>query len=406
MPDGAMFELLTLLLPVAAASGWYAATRHHGRYRAGGLKDGVRRSYQGPAVPALGARADEAFHLLRQIADSSTKTLELQLALGTLFRRSGELSKAIELHERLRSQPQLTDEQQHAIRFELGMDYLSAGLLDRAENVFADLTASASHGKASLQQMLAIYQSEKDWVRAAECAKSLKKLDAGQRNATLAHLLCEQAESAVARGEAATAQTHLQQALAEDPRCVRATLLQSRLALQRQQWTEAGVLLRSVEFQNPAFLPEVIRQLRLCHANLRDMDGYLAYLDYVYQRYRTEAAALLLADELAQREGAQAASSYLTGLLSERSSLNLIRRTLHYAGAATCIDGDCALVLRRCLSALDSLTAQQPGYGCVQCGYECHELHWHCPTCRAWGTIQPAGSGVGFIGKNPATSPS
>lgn len=406
MPDGAMLELLTLLLPVAAASGWYAAARHHGRNLSGELKDGIRRAYQAPADPAIGARADEAFHLLRQIADSSTKTLELQLALGSLFRRSGELSKAIELHERLHSQPQLTDEQQHAIRFELGMDYLSAGLLDRAENVFADLTASASHGKASLQQMLAIYQSEKDWVRAAECAQTLKKLDAGQRNTTLAHLLCEQAESAIARGETVAAQTHLQQALAEDPRCVRATLLKSRLALQRQQWAEAGVLLRSVEFQNPAFLPEVIGQLRLCHANLRDMDGYLAYLDYVYQRYRTEAAALLLADELAQREGAPAAASYLTGLLSERSSLNLIRRTLHYAGSATCIDGDCVPALRRCLTALDGLATQQPGYGCVQCGYECRELHWHCPTCRAWGTIQPAGSGVGFIGKNPATSPS
>lgn len=401
-----MLELLTLLLPVAAASGWYAATRHHGRYLSGERKDSIRRAYQGPADPTIGVRADETFYLLRQIADSSTKTLELQLALGSLFRRSGELSKAIELHERLHSQPQLTNEQQHAIRFELGMDYLSAGLLDRAENVFADLTASASHGKASLQQMLAIYQSEKDWVRAAECAQSLKKLDAGQRNATLAHLLCEQAESAVARGETVTAQTHLQQALAEDPRCVRATLLKSRLALQRQHWAEAGVLLRSVEFQNPAFLPEVIGQLRLCHANLRDMDGYLTYLDYVYQRYRADAAALLLADELAQREGASAAASYLTALLSERSSLNLIRRTLHYAGSATCIDSDCVSVLRRCLTALDSLAMQQPGYGCIQCGYECRELHWHCPTCRGWGTIQPAGSGVGFIGKNPATLPS
>ncbi|MDF9391653.1 MULTISPECIES: lipopolysaccharide assembly protein LapB [Methylococcus] len=406
MPDGFMLELLALLLPVAAASGWYAASRHHGRNRSDGLKDGLRRAYQPPTDTAIGAKADEAFQLLRQIADSSAKSLELQLALGSLLRRSGELSKAIELHERLHSQPQLSDEQLHAIRFELGMDYLSAGLLDRAENVFAGLTASASHGKASLQQMLAIYQSEKDWVRAAECARSLKKLGAGQRNATLAHLLCEQAESAIARGETVAAQTHLQQALAEDPRCVRATLLKSRLALQRQQWAEAGVLLRSVEFQNPAFLSEVIGQLRLCHANLRDMDGYLTYLDYVYQRYRTEAAAILLADELAQREGAQAAASYLTGLLSERSSLNLIRRTLHYAGSVTCLDSTCMSVLRRCLTALDSLAAQHPGYGCIQCGYECCELHWHCPTCRAWETIQPSGSDVGFTGKTPATYPS
>ncbi|CAI8888405.1 lipopolysaccharide assembly protein LapB [Methylococcus capsulatus] len=406
MSDVPMLELLTLLLPVAAASGWYAAARHHGRNLSAGLNDGLQRAYQTPTDTAIGARADEAFHLLRQIADSSAKTLELQLALGGLLRRSGELSKAIELHERLHSQPQMSDEQLHAIRFELGMDYLSAGLLDRAETVFAGLTATASHGKASLQQMLAIYQSEKDWVRAAECARSLKKFDAGQRNATLAHLLCEQAESAIARGETVAAHAHLQQALAEDPRCVRATLLKSRLALQRQQWAEAGTLLRSVEFQNPAFLPEVIGQLRLCHASLRDMDGYLTYLDYVYQRYRTEAAALLLADELAQREGAPAAASYLTGLLSERSSLNLIRRTLHYAGAATCIDGDCLSILRRCLTALDGLASRHPGYGCVQCGYECRELHWHCPTCRAWETIQPADPGVGFSGKTPATTPS
>jgi lipopolysaccharide biosynthesis regulator YciM len=243
-------------------------------------------------------------------------------------------------------------------------------------------------------------------VRAAECAQSLKKLDAGQRNATLAHLLCEQAESAIARGETGTAQSHLQHALTEDPRCVRATLLKSQLALQRQHWAEAGVLLRSVEFQNPAFLPEVIGQLRLCHANLRDMDGYLTYLDYVYQRYRTEAAALAMADELAQREGESAAASFLTGILPERPGLNLIRRTLHYAGSTACGEGGGGPVLQRCLAALDSLAAQHAGYGCTQCGYECRELHWHCPACRAWGTIQPAGSSAGFIGRSPAASPS
>lgn len=391
MMDDTILELLILLLPVAAASGWYVARNHYGRIGPDTLRRTINRTYGSGSDLPVGEKTDEALHLLKQIADTGTKTLELQLALGKLFRRNGELSKAIDLHERLNSQIELTDEQHHAVRFELGMDYLSAGLLDRAESVFVELADSDSHGKASLQQMLGIYQSEKEWVKATECALSLKNRDAEHRNTTLAHLLCEQAESAIATGEIDAAQSHLQRALTEDPRCVRATLLKCQLALQDQRWADAGVLLRSVEFQNPAFIPETIDKLRLCHANLREADRYMAYLDYVYQHYRTETAALRLADELAQREGDLAAATYLVGVLSERSSLNVIRRTLRYAGLASCNNHDCVSMLQRSLSALDSVAMRQPGYSCVHCGYECKELHWHCPSCRSWETIQPIG---------------
>lgn len=392
MLDGAMLELLTLLLPIAAASGWYAASRHHGAKKSGLLRQAIGRTFEYPPNSPTDARtADEVSRLFKPGTDFGAKTLELQLALGSLFRRSGELSKAIELHEHLDSQPQLTDEQHHAVRFELGMDYLSAGLLDRAENVFAALAVSGTHGKASLQQMLTIYQSEKDWAKATECAKSLKAQGSGHRNATLAHLLCEQAQSAIALGKPDAALGYLQNALGEDPRCVRATLLKAQLALQQQRWAEAGDLLRSVEFQNPAFLPEIIDHLRFCHANLKDAETYMAYLDYIYRRYRTEAAALHLADELAQRDGDLAAANYLAGLLPERASLNLIRRTLRYADVVACEGTGSVPMLRSCLNALDGLALQKAGYACIQCGYECRELHWHCPTCRTWGTIQPAG---------------
>jgi lipopolysaccharide biosynthesis regulator YciM len=325
-----MLELLSLLLPVAAASGWYAARRHYRWALAPHRQAAVSQTYGQGVSCLVSEKTEEAIHWLTRLADTGVETLDLQLAIGKLFRKNGDLARATDLHERLGAQPYLTEDQRHAIRFELGMDYLSAGLLDRAEAIFVELADTASHRTASLRQLLGIYLSEKDWPKATGCARSLKNQDAEQRNVILAQLLCEQAESAMAVGTVAKAGEFLHQALSEDPRCVRATLLKCQLSLQAQHWDEAGVLLRSVEFQNPAFLPEIIDRLRLCHVNLRQMDQYVAYLEYLYQRYRITTAALRLAEEVAQREGYVAAANYLIGVAGERPKLEVARRALGY----------------------------------------------------------------------------
>jgi lipopolysaccharide biosynthesis regulator YciM len=385
-----MLELLSLLLPVAAASGWYAARRHYRWSLAAHRQAAVRQTYGRGVSCLVSEKTEEAIHWLTRLADTEVETLDLQLAIGKLFRKNGDVARATDLHERLGAQPYLTEDQRHAIRFELGLDYLSAGLLDRAEAIFVELAGTASHRTASLRQLLGIYLSEKDWLKASECARSLKNQDAEQRNVILAQLLCEQAESAMAVGAVVKAREFLHQALSEDPRCVRATLLKCQLSLQAQLWDEAGVLLRSVEFQNPAFLPEVIDRLRLCHANLCQMDQYVAYLEYFYQRYRVTTAALRLAEEVAQREGYAAAANYLIGVAGERPKLEIVRRALGYV-VYVCKDEEIATLLQRTLHFLELMAAQQAPYGCIQCGFECKELHWQCPSCRYWATIQPAG---------------
>ncbi|HWP01708.1 MAG TPA: lipopolysaccharide assembly protein LapB [Methylococcus sp.] len=385
-----MLELLSLLLPVAAASGWYAARRHYRWALAAHRQAAVSQTYGQGVSCLVSEKTEEAIHWLMRLADTGVETLDLQLAIGKLFRRNGDLARAIDLHERLGAQPYLTEDQRHAVRFELGMDYLSAGLLDRAEAIFVELVDTASHRTASLRQLLGIYLSEKDWPKATECARSLKNQDTEQRSVILAQLLCEQAESAMAVGAVAKAREFLHQALGEDPRCVRATLLKCQLSLQAQRWDEAGVLLRAVEFQNPAFLPEIIDRLRLCHANLRQMDQYIAYLEYLYQRYRVAAAALRLAEEVAQREGYVAAANYLIGVAGERPKLEIARRALDYI-IHVCKEEELTSLLQRTLHFLELAAAQQAPYGCTQCGFECRELHWQCPSCRYWGTIQPAG---------------
>lgn len=382
-----MEEWLFLLLPVAAASGWYAARRHYVRKYLVEHSHSLRTAYCRGLNYLLSEKTDKAIEAFADLLIQDFETIETHIALGNLFRRRGEIEKAIEIHENLIARDDLNPLQHESAQFELGLDYLRAGLFDRAESIFQNLSDHEGSRKGALQQLLDIYQHEKDWLKAAHCVRQLRGLGKVPRGESVAQFLCELAEETLCT-DGSAALHWLEEALREDPRCARASLLIAKLHMREGQCAEAVQALKRVESQNPLLIPEIIEPLCVCHDRLGKCAGELiGYLGYLYETYGLESAALALAERIRSEQGAAKAVEHLQRVLDSRptlKSMSAMTGLLLEDGTET--QRDALLRLDR---ALGRLSSHSPRYTCTYCGFSGSELHWRCPSCRHWESTKP-----------------
>lgn len=378
-----MLELLALLLPLAAASGWYVAHRHYAR----STHSRPPYRYYPDLNHLLDERADKAIHIVEELLTQYPEAIETQIALGIFFRKQGEVYKAISLHEKLLENPGLQESQRNDAYLELGMDYLKAGLLDRAESIFKALTAT-THRIQALHQLLQIYQQEKDWSGAMNCTLEIRRLfGAPPRGETESQFLCELAVEADARGDGHLARDYVVRAQKSDPGNVRAFLIQTEFALREGHHAEPLPALLRISQEKIEYLPVILPLMKLCFEHLNDLAGYRNHLTQLQARYASNEASLALCDLIHQTEGSESAEEYLTAVLLQRSSLDGLIRLL-----------DLKRQNGRTLSPEDISTLAQLMKGlytdgirhvCEQCGFEGAALHWCCPSCRHWSTIKP-----------------
>ncbi len=385
-----MEEWVFLLLPVAAASGWFAAQRHYARKYLIEHTHSLRKAYCRGLNYLLSEKTDKAIDAFVDLLTNDFETVETHIALGNLFRRRGEIENAIEIHENLIGRDDLNPQQQESAQFELGLDYLRAGLFDRAESIFQNLVDHENTRMGALQQLLDIYQHEKEWGKAMECTRQLQALDKPpRRGETVAHFLCELAEETLCTDDDLSARRWLDEALREDPRCVRASLLMAKLEMREGRFEEALQSLKRVESQNSAMIPEIIEPLRICHDRLEKPTGeLLGYLGYLYETYGFESAALGLAVRIRSEQGAGKAIEHMLRVLETQptlKSLNMLTGFLLEEGPETQRES-----LVRLDRALDRLYSNTSRYTCNHCGFSGSELHWRCPSCRYWESTKPS----------------
>jgi lipopolysaccharide biosynthesis regulator YciM len=383
-----MEDLLLLLLPLAAASGWYAASRHYNKKYLLLHTHNLRQAYCRGLNYLLSEKTDKAIDAFEALLVSDCETIDTHIALGNLYRRRGELEKAIEVHERLLDFPELSQEQRANAQFELGLDYLRAGLFDRAETIFQNLCGHETYRKGALQQLLQIYQHEKDWLLAAQCVGQLRRIGKAPRGETAAQFLCEIAEEALMGNRDEEAQERLEEALREDPKCVRASLLKARLLMREGDFNGALSCLKQVEAQNTAYLPEILGPVSVCYERMdKPASELIGYLGYLHETYGFEASGLLLAERLHSEYGPARASQYLQRMLDAQPSAKALRMLT----GLLLEEGDGAQrdALARIDRALDRLSSTRPRYACSQCGFSGFELHWRCPSCRHWESTRP-----------------
>lgn len=380
-----MWEWLLLLLPVAAASGWLVAKRaqapHHQQ------RAEFSSHYFKGLNYLLNEQPDKAIEVFIRMLEVDSETVETHLALGNLFRRRGEVDRAIRIHQNLIARPTLSRQQRTQALLELGQDYMRAGLLDRAETLFQELIEMNDHVEPALRHLIDIYQQEKEWDKAISAIQKLEITTGKQKNAVIAHYHCELAEQAQQHGDSELAKRTLKRALDCDRNCVRASLLLGKMEMDNGDYPAAIRIFKRVQQQDADYLPEVIEPLQECYRKLGQLKEMTEYLQQILQERNTITLMLTLAELIQQQQGDQAAAHFITEQLRKRPSVRgldrLIELNLAHSEAAA---RENLLILR---DLVKQLLAGKPIYKCSQCGFMGKSMHWQCPGCKNWNTVKP-----------------
>ncbi len=379
-------EWLLLLLPVAAASGWLAAKRSAGKV--GSEKSGTdpRAAYFRGLNFLLNEQPDKAIDVFMRMLEVDSDTVETHLALGNLFRRRGEVDRAIRIHQNLIARPTLSREQRAQALLELGQDYMRAGLFDRAESLFSELVEMSLFQEQALRGLKTIYQQEKDWEKCLSVSRQLEAKSGEALSVERAHYYCELAECARAANDSASVLAYLKQAQGSDAACVRATILHGRVEAAQGDYRGAIRTLRKVEQQDAAYIVEILPSLAECYARVGARKDWITFLKSALEKTRSAPVMLALAGVIQEDEGAAAAADFLTAQLRAAPSLEGLNRLISLHSSNGRGDGEVLAILRE---LVEHLLANRPGYQCQRCGFAAKTLHWQCPGCKTWGSIRP-----------------
>jgi len=376
-----MWELLFLLLPLAALSGWLVGRRVFMSQTFGKLAGFNKLFDRAP-------NKKNAVDVLVQLMDSNQEAVETHLALGGLFRRQGEVDKAVGIHQNLIAKSSLTEEQRALSLLELSRDYMRAGVLDRAETVLLDLVHQGYELDSGFQHLLDIYQQSKDWLRAIQTAEKWQAKTNRNMSYQIAHFYCELAEQQWLKGERNEASDYLKRALQANRRCVRASLLLGNIEAQAGRYKTAIRAYKQIQKQDQAFLSEIISPLARCYESLNDPAGMMKYFDECLQKRLTTSAVLAFAEWLYKSKGEEEATRFVVQHVRQDPSLRGLNRMLQLsitrAGGGTAQQD---LVLFQEL--IEKMLLNKPLYRCQACGFSGRTLQWQCPSCKRWDVIKP-----------------
>lgn len=376
-----------LLLTAAVAAGW-AVGRYGNRSgrasRAIMDEDSVRDRLQF----LFTNYSDQAVENFVQSLAVNKDTVSLHLSIGSHFRNKGETDRAILIHQNLLARPELPARYSPQVTQELAMDYLNAGLLDRAEALFHQLMGDREYGRRSAIALIELYQQEKEWEKAAQVAKTLTRGDADPATfKALAYITCELSDSALSRNDDRwTAQKLAKEALDYDRSCVRATLLLMKLQIRQGNFREAANQSLKIFDQNPEFGPEAIDRLMKLEREHGDVSRLYKKLRKLYEQYPSTSLLLALVESVERSSGRPAAIDLLRMELETRPSVRGLLRLVEMAGYEKGMTTDEGRLVSR-IGHL--ILANRPVYRCVSCGFSGQQLHWLCPSCKQWETVRP-----------------
>ncbi|CAA0321073.1 lipopolysaccharide assembly protein LapB [Klebsiella oxytoca] len=382
-----MLELLFLLLPVAAAYGWYMGRRSAQQSKQDDASR-LSRDYVTGVNFLLSNQQDKAVDLFLDMLKEDTGTVEAHLTLGNLFRSRGEVDRAIRIHQSLMESASLTYDQRLLAVQQLGRDYMAAGLYDRAEGMFKQLVDETDFRLGALQQLLQIYQSTSDWQSAIEVAERLVKLGKEKHRGEIANFWCELALQQMAGNDLDKAMALLKKGAAADKNSARVSIMMGRVWMEKGDYVKAVESLERVIEQDKELVGETLEMLQTCYQQLGKIDEWEAFLRRCAEENTGATADLMLAQILEQREGIESAQNYVTRQLERHPTMRVFHKLIDYhineaeEGRA-----------KQSLGVLRQMVGEQvrskPRYRCQKCGFTAHTLYWHCPSCRSWSTIKP-----------------
>ena len=283
----------------------------------------------------LNDESDKAIDVFIQLAETSQETFEPQLALGNLYRRKGEVDRAIKLHQALIAQAELPERYRTRALLAIGKDYMSAGLLDRAEVLFSELVEIEAHTPEALQSLVEIYQQEQDWLQAIKSASRFQSATNRNMQTPIGHYYCELAELSLQQNDVEQAEKYLASALRVDEKSVRARLICAKLNQNNKKWQRAIDEYQAAKAADSSFIPLFINDMADCYLALKLGEKLEQELLGWIESYRGVSPVLTLANYYAQQNGEAHATEFLTKQLQNRASFKGLNALIELNEART-----------------------------------------------------------------------
>lgn len=336
---------------------------------------------------------DKAVEAFSEAVLANTDSLELHFALGSLFRRTGETDRAINLHVNLLDKKELTAPQKNAVKAELAQDYLKAGLFDRAEELYKSLD-DQRYRQPALRALLEIYVREREWAQAITTATELERLSGVPFRTEIAQYYCEIAMSHIIEQNAPAAHSQLALALDANKNCIRANVLLGDIEASAGNHQMAISYWKRVEFQQPEYLGLVASKMLKSYRALDTADAKttdnthlkdgLAQLNTYIENYKLPSLMSVLYQATLAEEGAESAAKLARNELIRQPSLTTLDQLLQARAMADDVNNqDVQLMQQTVRNAISNRAA----YHCNQCGFRAKQYHWQCPACNAWESL-------------------
>jgi lipopolysaccharide biosynthesis regulator YciM len=368
--------LILLGLPVAFVLGWVASRLDMRQLRMENRQ--APKAYFKGLNFLLNEQQDQAIDAFIEAVQNDPDTSELHFALGNLFRRRGEYERAVRVHQHLLSRADLEQDDRHRAQHALALDYLKAGLLDRAEEALLKLEGTRFEAQARLA-LLANYERSRDWAHAALIAAKLESSGQGSFKGRLAHYLCEQAATLVAAQNPDQAQQLLEQAVQTAPDTPRPRMDLARLQNQLDLPVQACSTLKDALIAAPAaaslIAPLLAQYAIASHQCAPTLERFKA----IYaQAPSLDVLDAIVALEAANTHSTTSARDWYVRHLEQEPSLVAAAKWI--AGEKLEHEQFHPQVQR----ALDHAVKPLTRYRCAACGFEAKQHFWQCPGCQAW----------------------
>ena len=381
MPTESTFLLAGLFLLLAAA-GW--AMGRFGERDDEDAPPPLNIDYLKGLNFLLNEQTDQALEHFLKMVRVDDKTIETHFALGSLFRRRGEVDRAIRIHQNIIARPDLASEQKDQALYSRAKDSLAAGLLDRAESLFSRLAEGSRYQVQALDALCGIYEQEREWEKAIDAGQRLEVLGGKSLALQIAHYYCELAEAAAAAGDYASARQYVKNAQSGRPRTMRGALTRAHIARDTDDSKTALRLYHRIIDENTYLIAEALPEIVSIYTRENQVD-------------ELERALKALLDNNPQMASLVA----YTAIVNDIGGIPVIDECVeHYmlneptlgefVDLQRLSQDDGASALAKVRHALSKLASATPRYQCQECGFSSQRLLWQCPSCREWETQRPA----------------
>lgn len=383
MPTESTFLLAGLFLLLAAA-GWTLG--RFGERDEENVPPPLNIDYLKGLNFLLNEQTDQALEHFLKMVRVDDKTIETHFALGSLFRRRGEVDRAIRIHQNIIARPDLAAEQRDQALFSLAKDYMRAGLLDRAENLFTQLAQGSRYQVQALENLCRIYEQEKEWQLAIESAQKLEVLGGRSLALEIAHYYCELAEAAAASNDYEAARKYVKRAQTGRPRTMRGALTRAHIARETEDNKTALRLYHRIIDENTYLIAEALPEIVA-----------------IYEREGATAELELALESLLKKHPDMSTLVAYTAIVNDIGGIPVIDACVEDymlneptlgefvdLQRLTGPDQTDATALAKIRKALCKLASATPRYQCQECGFSSQRLLWQCPSCRNWETQRPA----------------